>query len=119
MSRQDVRDWKRSVSAGLRPQAQAVATQLARECALSLLQRSIGFGHTRLAVMRLALAVETGATVPATHWCYCRNAASSSRDVTMKSLMRRAERAALTANASRSGDPIMDSLTERKGHSNP
>jgi hypothetical protein len=94
MTRQIIRDWKRSVSAGLRPQAEAPAVLLARTSALSLLQRSIDFGHGRLAIVRLAIAAQTGATVPAAHWHYCRQAVSASRDVTLQTLLQRAERAA-------------------------
>jgi hypothetical protein len=102
MSRQIIRDWKRSVSAGLRPHAEPPAALLAKESALSLLQRSIGFGHGRLAVVRLALAVQTGADVPAAHWSYCRSAASASRDLTLQALLERAECAAQAIAASQS-----------------
>ena len=94
MSRQIIRDWKRCISAGLHPQAEPSAALLARESALSLLQRSIGFGHGRLAVVRLAMAVQAGADVPAAHWSYCRSAASASRDLTLLALLERAEYAA-------------------------
>lgn len=67
---------------------------LAQDSALSLLQRSIGFGHGRLAVLRLLIAVQTGADVPAPHWDYCRKAAAASRDLTLQALIERAERAA-------------------------
>jgi hypothetical protein len=96
MSRQVIRNWKRSISAGVRPQADPPAALLARESALSLLQRSIGFGHRRLAVVRLAIAVQTGAHVPAAHWTYCRDAASASRDLTLQALLQGAEHAAQT-----------------------
>jgi hypothetical protein len=96
MSRQIIRDWKRSISAGLRLRAEPPEALLARESALLLLQRSIGFGHGRLAVVRLAMAVQTGADVPAAHWSYCRDAASVSRDLTLMALLERAERAAQT-----------------------
>ena len=94
MSRRIIRDLKRTVFAGLRPQAQPPAALLARESALALLNRSVGFGHGRLAVVRLAIAVQTGAEVPAEHWSYCRNAVSASRDLTLRALLERAEGAA-------------------------
>jgi hypothetical protein len=97
MSRQVIRDLKRSVSAGMRPEAEPPATLLAQESALSLLQRSIGFGHGRLAVLRLLMAVQSGARVPTPHWVYCREAASASRDLTLQALLERAERTAHAA----------------------
>jgi hypothetical protein len=65
---------------------------LAQESALSLLQRSIGFGHGRLAVLRLLMAVQTGADVPPQQWDYCRDVALASRDLTLQALIERAAR---------------------------
>ncbi|HWI09977.1 MAG TPA: hypothetical protein VNU48_01465 [Burkholderiaceae bacterium] len=96
MSRRIIRDWKRSISIGLQPQAEPPAALLAKESALSLLQRSVSFGHGRLAILRLAIAVQSGADVPAAHWSYCRNAASASGDQTLQTLLERAESAAQT-----------------------
>lgn len=80
MTRDAVRLLKRTLQVASRPEAGAGGQLLARECALSLLARSISFGHGRLAVIRLGLAVRTGAEVPAEHWDYCRAAAAASRD---------------------------------------
>lgn len=41
------------------------------ECAIALLERSIEFGHSRLAVIRLCTAVHVGASVLDQHWAYC------------------------------------------------
>jgi hypothetical protein len=86
MSRQVVRELKRAVQAAARPGAGTGSTLLARDCALSLLARSIAFGHGRLAVIRLGMAVRAGAEVPAGHWDYCRNAADASRDPELQAL---------------------------------
>jgi hypothetical protein len=59
---------------------------IARDCALALLQRSISFGHGRLAVLRLVSAVRSGAVVPAVCWEYCRKAVGASHDLQLQSL---------------------------------
>src|SRR5438876_8348996 len=64
MSRQAIRDMKRAVGAGARANARSDEQALARESALALLARSIGFGHRRLAVIRLATAVQAGSDIP-------------------------------------------------------
>ena len=70
MTRQAVRGMKRAIHAGARAGATDSSVTMGRESALSLLSRSINFGHGRLAIIRLALAVRTGATVPAEHRHY-------------------------------------------------
>ena len=77
---------KRDVEAGRRAQAHPEAAALAAEAALSLLARSISFGHKRLAVIRLAMAVQAGADIPPASWLYCRKVASHSRDERLRSL---------------------------------
>lgn len=79
MTRQAVREMKRVIH-------REPGGPLARESALSLLARSILFGHGRLAVIRLGMAVHAGAEVPAEHWDYCRQAAETCRDATVKGL---------------------------------
>lgn len=86
MARQLIRIYKRAVQAGSRQGADDNCKRLARTSALSLLERSIGFGHGRLAVIRLDIAVCAGADVPEEHWSYCRTAAETSRDITVKAL---------------------------------
>lgn len=73
---------KRAVAAGQGGNSPAVRL-LAQEAALGLLARSIAFGHARLAVIRLVMAVHTGAEVPGPHWAYCEQAArcSGERDL--------------------------------------
>ena len=94
MSRQIVRDMKRAMSAGTGATSHIEARLLAKESALSLLARSINFGHRRLAVIRLGMAVHAGANVPAAHWDYCLEAASSTRDATLRALFVQAAGAA-------------------------
>lgn len=75
---------KHSLKVGLRPDAKPVEAALAKESALSLLKRSIDFGHGRLAVVRLLMAVRVGAGVPAACWDYCRQAAEASKDASLQ-----------------------------------
>ena len=95
MSRIHIRNMKRAVHAGSRPDSTAESTTLSRESALSLLARSIAFGHGRLAMIRLVMAVQAGARVSETQWQYCRDVAASPRaDDAMKALYRAAAQAA-------------------------
>ena len=86
MSRQTIREMKRSLSVGSRPDADSNQQYLARDAALSLLERSIGFGHVRLAVIRLSMAVHAGAEVPGPMWSYCEQAARKSQDRQLQAL---------------------------------
>ncbi len=86
MTRATVRALKKSVRAGSAPHAGDDARNLSGECALALLERSIGFGHSRLAVVRLAMAVKAGAPVRSEHWAYCRRVAGNVDDVKLRSL---------------------------------
>ena len=89
MSRIDIRNLKRAVHTGTRPGATAESASLSQESALSLLARSIEFGHGRLAVIRLVMAVQTGAVVSEDQWQYCRDVATSARaDDTLRALYR-------------------------------
>lgn len=57
--------------AGLRPQSSVEDSERAQASALALLNRSIRFGHDRLALLRLADALRLGAHVSTEHWRYC------------------------------------------------
>jgi hypothetical protein len=59
---------------------------LGREAALDLLDRSIGYGHGRLAVVRLSVAVHAGAQLERRHWSYCEEVVRRSRDLVLHSL---------------------------------
>jgi len=89
---------KRAVSAGLHGDARGEVRVLAKESALALLARSIDFGHSRLAVIRLAMAVKAGADVPAAHWEYCRAAAACARDTELQALFAEAAGTARAAH---------------------
>lgn len=52
----------------------------ARDAALGLLARSVRFGHVRLAVRRLALAVQLDVDVPSAYWRYCCEVVETSAD---------------------------------------
>jgi len=86
MTRNAVRDLKRTARAGTRPGADAADRMLSRECAVELLSRSIRFAHGKLAVLRLVMAVESGASVAPEHWQYCKRVAESSADIQVKQL---------------------------------
>lgn len=86
MSRQPIREMKRNLLAGSRPGADASQRHLACDAALALLERSISFGHARLAVLRLSMAVHAGAEVPGPLWSYCEQAARHSQDRQLQAL---------------------------------
>jgi len=73
-----------------------IEPRMASGCALQLLERSIQFGHGRLAVVRLSIAAQAGADIPEPQWRYCRGVADACADHTLQALMARAERAART-----------------------
>lgn len=85
MKRATVRALKRAVRQGSHNGAQPI-----QNAALALLSRSVVFGHGRLAVMRLKLAVEAGAQVPNDMWAYCARAAGASQDAKVQGLYREA-----------------------------
>jgi hypothetical protein len=90
MTRKTVRTLKRAALAAGRPGATETDRILSGECALALLTRSIRFAHGRLAVLRLAMAVDAGASIPREHWLYCSRVAGSSTDVTLQEIYRTA-----------------------------
>lgn len=62
------------------------------DVAIALLERSMDFGHGPLAVVRLALAVKSGAAVSDRHWQFCREAMARCRDPELEGWMRAAQR---------------------------
>lgn len=89
MSRELIRRSKREISRALNESATASA-RLAAEAAIGLLDRSMAFGHRRLAVIRLSVAVEVGAPVSDAHWSYCQAVTDKARDAGLSSVMQRA-----------------------------
>jgi hypothetical protein len=86
LTRQTLRGMKRAIHAGAQVGAKDSSVLMGRESALSLLCRSIGFGHRRLALVRLVIAVRSGATVLPEHWHYCHQAAHVSEDAWLQVL---------------------------------
>lgn len=76
MKRDQVRDLKRAIRVGTRPSASVRERDLSRTSALALLEHSIQLGHDRLTVLRLEVAIRTGAKVTPRHWQYCESVAS-------------------------------------------
>jgi hypothetical protein len=97
MTREDVRSHKRALRASGRPGASAQDKALAGESALSLLSRSIAFGHGRLAVIRLSMAVDSGAPVPGEHWAYCAKVVQASKDRQLQDIYLAAARNAIVS----------------------
>jgi hypothetical protein len=100
-----VHTLKRAVRAIRKPHASDQEKVLASEAALLLLTKSIVFGHGRLAVMRLGLAVSAGASVPEEHWSYCARAARESCDGRIQELYRDAAHSALAARLQSASTP--------------
>jgi len=71
LSRSDVRERKRILRIGMRPNASEQERAIAKKSAVVLLERSIQQGHRRLALQRLVDAVRVGATLSSYHWKYC------------------------------------------------
>ncbi|HEX7910056.1 MAG TPA: hypothetical protein VF534_18465 [Paraburkholderia sp.] len=73
------REIKLGISSGNAPEA-AVA---ARTAALKLLDRSIRFGHCRLAVIRFVTAAEVGAAITPDQVRYCEDAVAICNDASL------------------------------------
>jgi hypothetical protein len=67
---------------------------IAVRAALGLLERSVRMRHRRLAVQRLRDAVALGADVPDDVWCYCREAATATRDTEIQGMYMQSAQAA-------------------------
>ncbi|HSV71649.1 MAG TPA: hypothetical protein VLI72_16195 [Methylibium sp.] len=70
----------------------APPADLPGDVALALLERSMDFGHGGLAVVRLALALKSGAAVSERHWQFCRDVMSRRHDPELDGWMRAAQR---------------------------
>ncbi|MEO6321645.1 MAG: hypothetical protein ABIR56_13310 [Polaromonas sp.] len=70
--------------------AQQRSGHLSGEVAVRLLRRSIDFGHGKLSVLRLAMAVNCGAQIATDDWRYCREIAASSADALTQRLFQQA-----------------------------
>lgn len=96
MTRRHVRVLKRSVRGASRPEALEADKTRGAQGALELLDRSVRFGHGRLAVLRLEQAVRSGANVPLEHWKYCYTVAMTSEDGVLQLLYLQAAQRKLT-----------------------
>lgn len=85
---------KRVMTHGRHAGATGESLALAKEAAVQLLERSIQFGHARLSVVRLAMAVRSGAVISHDHWNYCRQVASTSKNAGTQALFLEASQAA-------------------------
>lgn len=83
---------KRLARLGLAPDASAEARQQGQRAASALLERSIRFGHHRLAVRRLLEAVALGAPVAPDQWAYCERAAFFVADPALKAHLEQKKR---------------------------
>ena len=78
--RQQVRHLKRQMRTGACETAAPEARETGQSSVVELLERSMRFGHERLAMKRLEQAVHLGATLSDAHWKYCRAVALRSVD---------------------------------------
>lgn len=108
MNRSQIRDLKRTVRDG-----PAGASQQAQQAALALLSRSVMFGHGRLAVLRLKMAVDAGAQVPLEFWAHCSRAAATSQDRQLQGVYKEAVAHALLGLSSHQSKLAPDDLTTR------
>ena len=88
---------RKVVSLGNEADATALSLTLAQEAAAQLLERSVIFGHKRLSVVRLSIAVQLGAVLPLDHWNHCSRVATVSSDPRIRALFIDAVRAAQRA----------------------
>jgi len=73
---------------GRRPEANGASLALAQVASLQLLERIIRLGHERLSLLKLGMAVQSGAVIPHEHWRYCLHVAIISKDVNTQALYR-------------------------------
>lgn len=82
--RSKVRQLKRQLRTAGLPSAAAAQQDLGRDSVLELLERSMRFGHQRLALQRLHQALKLGAVLTETHWKYCHGVAARSQDKSLQ-----------------------------------
>ncbi len=75
---------KRMVREGANPAAEPELRRQSQAMALALLDRSIKFGHHRLAIQRLGAAVELEASVNADRWAYFERVARQTVDAALR-----------------------------------
>lgn len=92
--RKRIRSLKRLARAGSSPVAQPALQAQSQLIVLELLERSIRFGHRRLALQRLRHAADLGAPLRDDHWRYCQQVAQASNDKDLVALFAMARRLA-------------------------
>lgn len=97
MTRQVIREWKRTLQRNTTSR-DAEQFLLAQDSALNLLERSIRFGHGRLAVLRLIGALLAEAKPSADQWSYCCEAIQRIRDPGLQAMLEQAAIRAGCAN---------------------
>lgn len=90
--RQQLRSLKRQVRRGAAPDASPGQREQSRHIALALLERSMRFGHRRLAVQRLCEAVGLGVSLHPGHWSYCEGVVAESADPLLRTRFQAARR---------------------------
>lgn len=79
MTRAVVRNLKKGLRGSSASARDRSGLAYVQASALALLERSVKFGHGRLAIQRLATAVRVGAPVPPKHLAYCIQAMARAR----------------------------------------
>lgn len=82
--RQRVQHLKRQLRAAGGDATAPATDESSRSSILELLERSMRFGHGRLAMLRLQQAVCLGASLNTTHWKYCSGVAERSGDTVLQ-----------------------------------
>ncbi|MDO9436998.1 hypothetical protein [Hydrogenophaga sp.] len=91
MTRTTVRKLKRAASKFRSSECLPEERELAKRQMIALLDRSIRFGHGRLAILRYIDALNAGANVTDLHWSYCHRTALACDDRALQQLCFSAE----------------------------
>lgn len=87
MTRIEIRHLKRAIRAGVANGATEEDADRARGSASALLERSVQYGHKRLAIIRLAAAIRAGASVTPGQWKYCEAVISDSGEDALRQIV--------------------------------
>ncbi|PKO90598.1 MAG: hypothetical protein CVU18_00325 [Betaproteobacteria bacterium HGW-Betaproteobacteria-12] len=83
----EIRQLKRSIRKSIVAEATEDDRYQARTSAIALLEHSVQRRHKRLAVIRFAAAIRTGATIRLANWKYCEEALASVGDDKLRQLV--------------------------------
>lgn len=87
MTRVEIRGLKRSIRGSTDTATTEEAADQARASAISLLERSVQLRHKRLAVIRFALAIQTGASISSAQREYCEKALAILNDGKLRQMV--------------------------------